>query len=314
MPIDPCFAELLADPRNIVRPPPPHVAMEKVRRAADAAMVQGDAPRMADLSDRIVHLPARDIRFRHYRPNEAPVLPAILFCHGGGYVWGSIETHDGICRRLAAQTEAAVISVDYRLAPETQFPGPVEDAFGVLHEIITNADAYGVDPANIALCGDSAGGGICVSLAKLASRHAIPLSHLALIYPALDPSCDSASQHALANGPLLTQEAMRWFWSCYLGTPQDPAAETLPLHEAYLEGFPPTTIATAEYDPLKDEGEALASGLKAHGIDLAFECFPGMIHGFLSLPTSSPTTKAAFDYVSARLRAAFGPRPQSRKF
>ncbi len=312
MPIDPCFAELLADPRNIVRPPPPHVPMEKVRRAADAAMVQGDAPEMADVSDGTVRLPGRDICFRHYRPNDAAVLPAIFFCHGGGFVWGSIETHDGICRRLAAKTGAAVISVGYRLAPETQFPGPVEDAYGVLREVTSNGGAYGIDPTNTALCGDSAGGGICVSVAKFAARDAIPLRHLALIYPALDPGCDSASQLALAAGPLLTQEAMRWFWSCYLGALQDRASEFLPLHSAYLESFPPTTIATAEYDPLKDEGGALASRLGVHGIDLASERFLGMIHGFLSLPAASPTTEAAFNFVCARLRASLDTPPQNK--
>lgn len=309
MPIDPCFTELLSDPRNIVRPPPPHVLIEQARRAADAAMVQGHAPQMASVTDQVARLPGRDIRFRHYRPHEAPVLPAILFCHGGGFVWGSIETHDGICRRLAARTGAAVISVGYRLAPETRFPGPAQDAYGVLREVIANADTYGIDPANTALCGDSAGGGICVSVAKFAARDAFPLRHLALIYPALDPDCASVSQRALADGPLLTQEAMRWFWFCYLGASQESASEFMPLHEAHLESLPSTTIATAEYDLLKDEGEALASRLGAHGVDFTSECFPGMIHGFLSLPAVSPITEAAFNFVCGRLQAALGTHP-----
>jgi len=312
MPIDPCFAELLSDPRNTVRPPPAHVAMAKVRRTADAAMSQGNAPQMAAVRDSAVHLKGRDISCRQYRPVDAPILPAILFCHGGGFVWGSIETHDGICRRLAAKTGAAVISVGYRLAPETRFPGPVEDVDGVLRDMIARDDDYGIDADNLALCGDSAGGGICVSVAKLAARDSIPLRHLALIYPALDPGCDTASQHALANGPLLTQEAMQWFWSCYLGTPPNHAADLLPPQSAYLDGFPATTVATAEFDPLKDEGEHFTARLRARKIDVAFKCYPGMIHGFMSLPASSATTQAALSDVCERLTASFSTQTQSK--
>lgn len=305
MPIDPCFAELLADPRNTVRPPPAHVSMDRVRRAADGAMAQGDAPPMATVRDSAVALPGREVPCRVYRPVQVPVLPAVLFCHGGGFVWGSLETHDGICRRLAARTGAAVISVGYRLAPETRFPGPVEDAFGVLQDMISRADHYGIDAGNIALCGDSAGGAICVSIAKRAARDDIALRHLALIYPALDPECDTASQRELADGPLLTREAMRWFWSCYLGSRPDYSDDLLPLQDAGLGTLPATTVATAEFDPLRDEGEILADRLTACGIDVSHRCYPGMIHGFMSLAATSEIIDAALRDVSERIRASF---------
>lgn len=310
MPIDPCFQELLSDPRNTVRPPPPHVPMDKVRRAADAAMAQGVAPRLARVKDGTARIAGQEILFRHYRPVASPSLPAILFCHGGGFVWGSIDTHDGICRRLAALTGAAVVSVGYRLAPEDRFPAPVEDAYAILRHIATQSAGLGLDSGAIALCGDSAGAAICVSVAKLAARDGIHLCHLALIYPALDPDCNTASQRDLADGPLLTQAAMRWFWSCYLsGT--DAQLDLLPLGAAYLDGLPPTTIATAEYDPLRDEGAGFAERLTALGVEVETTCFAGMIHGFLSLPTTSPVMDEAMRYVAHRLGAALR-KPRSQ--
>ena len=304
MPIDPSFAELLSDPRNTVRPPPAHVPMDKVRRAADSAMTQGDAPALHSVTDGLVSLEGRDIPIRHYRPTSTDRLPAILFCHGGGFVWGSIDTHDGICRRLAARTGAAVISVGYRLAPETRFPGPVEDVFGVLQDLSRNAAAHAIDPRAIALCGDSAGGAICVSVAACAARAGMELRHLGLFYPALDPACNSASQEAFAEGPLLTRAAMEWFWSCYLGNDRPVTDIPLPNDVQDLTILPVVTIVTAEYDPLRDEAAGFFNRLKDAGVPARLSCVSGMIHGFLSLATTSPQREAAFEEMCARLGEA----------
>jgi acetyl esterase len=216
--LDPSLVALVSDPRNTVRPPPAHVPLDKVRWAADAAMAQGAWVDMAAVTDGTVTHGAHAIPVRHYRPTSDAVLPAIVFCHGGGFVWGSIATHDGLCRRLAALTGAAVISVGYRLSPETVCPGAAEDALAVLTDLIARAADHGIASDRVALCGDSAGGAICIAVAAMAARAGLPLRHLALFYPAIDPACDSASQRAQADGPVLTQAAMRWFWSCYLGT------------------------------------------------------------------------------------------------
>ena len=306
MPINPCFADLLSDPRNTVRPPPDHIPMDKVRQAADRAMDQGEIPDLERIVDGIVQLPGRDIAIRHYRPSKTKILPAIIFCHGGGFVWGSIDTHDGICRRLASETGAAVISVGYRLAPETRFPGPVDDVHGVLNDVIRNAARYGIDPEAIALCGDSAGGAICVGVAALAARTGRKLRHLGLFYPALDPACASASQHEFADGPLLTRDAMMWFWSCYLGAADWDDTVPLPHQVHEFSGFPATTLITAEYDPLRDEGEAFRQRLVASGVAAELTCAPGMIHGFLSLPVASPLIADSFNEVAARLRRSLG--------
>ncbi len=307
MPIDPCFADLLSDPRNIVRPPPAHVSLKTVRRAADAAMAIGDAPRMASETDDAVRVGARTIPVRHFRPTDDATLPAILFCHGGGFVWGSIETHAGISRRLAAQTGAVVLSVGYGLAPETRLAEAVHQAYAALRDMLAGAVDHGIDPNAIALCGDSAGGAICVGVAALAARDGIGLRHLALFYPALDPTCTTESQRDLAQGPILTQAAMRWFWDCALGDADRVPTDLMALHTPHLERFPPTTLATAEYDPLRDEAASFANRLMACGIDAQLTCYPGMVHGFFSLAVSSPTIDAALLDTCQRLRKSLLP-------
>lgn len=284
MPIDPSLKVFLADPRNTVHPPPAHLPMEKVRAAADSAMSQGDAPELVKVIDGNVPATAGPVPFRHYRPATGIRLPVIFFFHGGGFVWGSIETHDGICRRMAAQTGAAVVSVGYRLAPEAPYPAAVEDGAAVIDHFLEVPEKHGVDVHRFALCGDSAGGNIAISLcARMVSESRAPI-HLALVYPAIDPSCDSASQHELADGPLLTRAAMQWFWSCYLGTerPADLASCGDP------SGFPTTSVVTAEYDPLRAEGEDFARRLERAGVTVNAACLAGLVHGFLSLPIQAP--------------------------
>jgi len=302
MPIDPCFAELLSDPRNTVNPPPDHIPMEKVRRAADSAMEQGTLPALSEIRDDIVHLDGRDIPIRTYRPHTARDLPVILFCHGGGFVWGSIDTHDGICRRLAHETGGVVVSVGYRLAPETRFPGPVEDAMGVLRDITERAEHYGIDPTCIALCGDSAGGSICVSVAGRAADAGIGILHIGLLYPALDPNCASDSQIAFADGPLLTKAAMEWFWDCYLGPGNRSGFRILPNN---LTGFPQTNIVTAEFDPLRDEAEDFFRCLQSDGVKATLTRAKGMIHGFLSLDVTTSAIPEYFRDFARVLREAF---------
>lgn len=304
MAIDPCFSQLLADPRNTVRPPPEHVPLSKVRRAADAAMAQLGAPPLVHVADEVVANSGHTVPVRHYRPSDEPVLPVIVFCHGGGFVWGSIDTHDGICRVLAARTGAAVLSVGYRLSPETRYPGAIEDVLAVIGHLEHSASEAGIDPGRISLCGDSAGAHVALSTAFAMLRKGTALRHLALIYPALDPSCASESQRTFADGPLLTREAMLWFWSCYLGGNRGgEKAAHAPL-AADLKDFPPTTIATAENDILRDEGEAFARRLADAQVDVALQRYEGMVHGFLSLGAQSPAIERCIEDICRRLAAS----------
>lgn len=301
MPVDPCFAALISDPRNTVRPPPAQVPIEKVRQAADRAMAQMAAPDLASVVNRIVSEPDRDIPIRLYRPVVEGCLPIVLFCHGGGWVWGSIDTHDGICRNLAARTGATVVSVDYRLSPETTFPGAAEDVLAVLTHLRQQAATMQIDPDHIALCGDSAGGHIIVTATLRAMRAGVPIRHLGLFYPALNPACDSDSFQEFAEGPVLTKDAMTWFWSCYLGKAGADAPGFInPMH-ADLSGFPATTIMAAEYDVLRDEARAFAERASHVQPDVVLRTCPGMIHGFLSLATQSQTIEGSMDEMSRRI-------------
>lgn len=300
MPVDPCFAELISDSRNTVRPPPSHVSLAKVRQVADGAMAQMAAPDIASVANCSVSETDRHIPIRIYRPTAEDSQPVILYCHGGGWVWGSIDTHDGICRNLAARTGATVASIDYRLSPETPFPCAVEDVLVALHHLRQHAATMQIDPDRIALCGDSAGGHIAVTATLMAVRAGVPIRHLGLFYPALDPACDSGSFHEFAKGPILTQDAMTWFWSCYLGKPGAESPSFINPMQVDLSGFPATTIMAAECDVLRDEARAFSERLAHVQPDVVLRTWPGMILAFLSLPVHSQTIEDCMDEMSQR--------------
>ncbi|GHF74997.1 alpha/beta hydrolase [Seohaeicola zhoushanensis] len=305
MNIDPAYLEFLADPRNTVRPPPPHIPLEKVRNAADRAMHQGKIVDLPRVEDHLVDTGTHAVRFRLYHPAKDQVRQVIFFFHGGGFVWGSIDTHDGICRRLAALTDAAVISVDYRLSPETPFPGARDDCLAVIRHALDASDGLGINKAGFALCGDSAGGQIAVSTcAALVAADKLPL-HLALIYPTVDPACNSPSQTEFADGPLLTRAAMRWFWDCYLrGVPSSEVV----IDDEVFRRFPPTCIVTAENDPLRDEGEMLAARLRGLNIPVEVHRAPGLLHGFLSLAIFPTAAVEAFDILGKAIDSKLAAR------
>lgn len=284
MPLDPRLDAFLADPRNHVRPPPPHVPMMKVRQAANGAM---PGPKRVELAEVRTLCGPNEIALRLYRPSAASGLPVVIFLHGGGWVWGDLDTHDTICRELAQRSGAAVVAVGYRLAPETRFPGQVEDGLAVLRWIETNAVSLGLDGARVALCGDSAGGTIACTIAMVGGTYPTRIRHLAMIYPPLDATCASTSQHDFADGYVLSGAGMKWFWDCYLGqrsAVQNPLASPLAASPAELAMLPPVSIATAQFDILRDEGEAFAAHLRQVGIAVSLRRYDGMVHGFLSLP------------------------------
>jgi acetyl esterase/lipase len=245
------------------------------------------------------------IRARLYRPSAARKLPLIVYFHGGGFVICDIDVYDDLCRQLANYSGCAVVSVNYRLAPEVPFPGPLEDCYGALKYLAQQGESLAIDPARLAVAGDSAGGNLATAAAQLARDRAGPaLRYQALIYPALDPGCDSASMRALAEGFLLSREAMRWYWGCYLSAPTDAANPLAAPLRANVAGLPPATVITAEFDPLRDEGEAYVGQLRAAGVAVVGRRFLGMIHGFASLPHVTTVANHALADVAADLRAA----------
>jgi acetyl esterase len=229
-----------------------------------------------------------------------------LFLHGGGFVIGDIDTTDALSRSLALSSSSLVASVDYRLAPETPFPGGLDDAAEALDWIAANADRIGGRADRIAVAGDSSGGNFAAVLAQR-SRHAGPtLCHQLLLYPVLDHNFDTDSYRRYAEGYLLTAEMMRWYWRQYLADDADGATvEASPARQGDLRGVPSATIHVAEFDVLRTEAEHYARRLIDAGVDVEFARWPGHIHGFLLQQGTNPDADRAIARAGWSLRAAF---------
>lgn len=240
---------------------------------------------------------------RVYIPERSGTLPALLYLHGGGFVTGSRETHDAICRALANRARCVVVSPEYRLAPEHRHPAAPEDCYAAARWMAAQAAALGIDPSRIAVAGDSAGGNLAAVTALLCRERGGPaLVHQLLVYPVIDAACDAPSQRENGHGYLLTHAVMRFFWQQYLPDPADGKLPTAsPCCAPDLSGLPPATVVTAEYDPLRDEGERYARSLEAHGVPAEIRRVPGQIHGFLTWAGRLATGRAMLDEIGARL-------------
>ncbi|MFL9898390.1 alpha/beta hydrolase [Paraburkholderia fungorum] len=264
-----------------------------------------------------LQVPTRDgatIRARLYQPVEpswAEPAPALVYYHGGGFTVGSVDTHDALCRMFARDGRCAVLSVDYRLAPEYKFPTAVDDAFDALSWLHTHAAQYGVDAARLAVGGDSAGGTLATVCAVLAREAGIELVLQLLIYPGATGYQQTDSHSRLANGFLLSGDTIQWFFNQYVRDKSDRDDwRFAPLdgkrNAPDFSGLAPAWIATAEYDPLSDEGDAYAEKLRAAGNQVALKRYPGMIHEFFKMGGFVPDVAEAHADAAAALRAAFG--------
>ncbi len=289
-------------------PPVETMPLDVIRSTADAfAHTNAKEARPVDVvEDRHLPGPAGDIPVRVYDPDPEETSPVVAYFHGGGFVFMGIETHDRVCRRLADEAGAVVVSVDYRLAPEHRFPAALDDCMAVTHWLTHHAAELAGDPERIAVAGDSAGGNLAAATA-LAARNGGPgLAGQVLVYPVIDAACATPSFEENAEGYLLAASTMRWFWSEYLGPdgdPREPYASV--LHAESLEGAPPALVLTAEYDVLRDEGEAYAERLRGAGVDVSLLRYPGMIHGFLNMDALTPASDQAMAEVAAFLRRVF---------
>jgi acetyl esterase len=281
---------------------------QAMREAYAMLNATGSKAEMASVTDRTVPGPGGDIPVRVYVPTTEPgPRPVLVYFHGGGWVIGDLETHDSTVRALASGSGATVVSVDYRLAPEHPFPAPLDDCLAAVRWVADHGAEIDVDPARLAVAGDSAGGNLAAAVV-LALRDTGPaLRAQVLVYPVTDGTLGEPSMDENGDGYFLTKATMAWFWDHYMGDRDratEPAASVLHAPDEALAGLPPALVVTAEFDPLRDEGEAYASRLAAAGVDVTTSRYDGMIHGFFSMGDFVPEGKAAIDEASEMLRAA----------
>lgn len=254
--------------------------------------------------DHVEDTSANGVPVRWYRPAADGPLPIVVFIHGGGFVFGSVRTHDALARRIARDAGAVVISVDYRLAPENPFPAAVEDCWTALQWTAEHAVELGGDPARIAVAGDSAGGNLAAVLTHLARDAGGPaLVFQLLLYPVTSEHQDWPSITENAEAPVLTKRGIEYFAALYASDGAQPTVRSAPALAENFTGLPPAMVATAGHDPLRDDGEAYAALLERDGVPVTSRRFDDMVHGFASFDGVVPATTAAVDECLAVLRA-----------
>jgi acetyl esterase len=307
MPLDPQAEALLAQ-LTATGAPPLHTQSVATARTMMESFngLLGEPEAVARAVDRTVPGPAGDIPVRIYTPAGQAPFPLLVYFHGGGWVLGGLETHDRICRSLANGAGSVVVSVDYRLAPEHKFPAAAEDCYAATAWAAGNAASLGADPARVAIGGDSAGGNLTAVVAIMARDRGGPrLRHQLLVYPVTDATFDTPSYRENATGYFLETDGMRWFWNHYLTGDADRTNPLASPLRGDLRGLPPALVITAEYDPLRDEGEAYAARLREADVPVTLTRYHGMIHGFFGMGALLDQGKAAIREAAAALRAAF---------
>jgi acetyl esterase len=309
MPVAPGLQALLDQSAGAELPGLSELSLDEARTMGIAFAQAGAAPSepVAHVEDRELDTAVGPLWARVYTPvgDDTP-RPVVAYFHGGGWVIMGIETHDGICRRLTNASSAIVVSVDYRLAPEHRFPAALDDCFAATAWLAEHAADLGGDPARLAVAGDSAGGNLAAAVALRARVDGPRLAAQVLAYPVCDAAQDTASYRDNGEGYMLTAKDMAWFWDCYLGPDGDPAdAFASPLRAANLAGVAPALVLTAEYDPLRDEGEAYARRLDGFDVSVELHRFGGMVHGFLGMEALVSDANQAIARVAEFLRTAY---------
>jgi acetyl esterase len=283
MPVDPQIQALLDKAAGL---PATHtLPVAEARRQMEARTGAMAAPAaVAGVEEYRIAGPAEPLRLRIYTPKADSPYPLVVFFHGSGFVLCSLDTHDGMCRNLCAGADCVVVSVDYRLAPEHKFPTGLNDCVAATRWAIEHAREFGADPARTVVGGDSAGGNLAAATAlRVRDENGPALRGQLLIYPVTDSHAPGTSSYAEnAEGCGLTRDTMKWFWGHYLAEAAQAANPyAAPLRAGDLRGLPPTLVQTAEYDPLRDEGELYAVRLREAGVPVMLSRWAGMNHGFL---------------------------------
>jgi acetyl esterase len=282
MPLDPDVALLL---KTIEEGDAPHIYEVPVDEARAMACsepmlaMSGERIEVGDVHDITIPVDGADIGARVYTPASSGTHPVVVFFHGGGWVICNLDTHDNLARSICRDADAVVVSVDYRMAPEHRFPTAAHDAFAATKWVAANAASLGADAGRLAVCGDSAGGNLSAVVTQMARDAGGPaIAFAALIYPAVDMTFEGGSVVENATGYFLDQESMVWFTGHYLDEPDRSNPLASPALHPDLSNLPACFIATCEYDPLRDEGEAYGAALRANGVAAEVKRYSGQIH------------------------------------
>ena len=309
MPLHP-QAEALRAQRSRSGAPPLYTLSLEQARAADLADIRaaGGAPEpVAAVEELDIPGPGGPLRLRLHRPHRDRPLPALVYFFGGGWTLGTLDTCDAICRRLANAADCVTVSVGYRLAPEHPFPAAVHDCVAATRWIADRAAELGVRADRLAVGGDSAGGNLAAAVTlALRGPDGPALRHQLLVYPNTQHGADTPSLREHDDPLLFNRRSVEWYWNHYLADPAhggDPLAS--PLRADDLSGLPSATVLTAEYDPLRDEGEQYAQALRAAGVPVAARRWDGVPHGFFAMAGSLDAGGEAQRWAAERLRAAF---------
>lgn len=305
MPLDP-QAQAMRDGRMRDNAPQLYTLTVEQARAADIASIRaaGGAPEpVYDVVDRQFPGPAGVLPARIYRPDSRRPLGALVYYFGGGWTLGSIDTSDAICRSLCNAAGCVVVTVGYRLAPEARFPAAVHDCHAGVRWVAANAAELGIDPDRLAVGGDSAGGNLAAAVTLLLRDRGGPaLAGQLLVYPNTDYLSQTASLRENTDPWLFNATSVDWYWNHYLASPADggnPLAS--PLRAEDLSGLPPALVITAEFDPLRDQGEQYAHRLADSGVPVELTRYPGMVHGFFAMAGSLDAGRTAIAQAAARL-------------
>ena len=285
--------ELLSGPSG-----PPNLEAMRTRPSFIADL-KGPLEPVDHIADLSIDGPGGDLGLRLYRPRCSEPPPLLVYLHGGGWVIGDLDIGDGLCRALANRTGCALLSVDYRLAPEHPFPAAVEDSWAALQWAAANGSQLDVDPDRLGIAGDSAGGNLAaVAALRSRGRGSPRLSVCVLLCPVTDCRTDDRSMTELAEGYFLTRERMAWYWDQYAPEGVDRTGPELSPLRADLAGLAPTVVATAGLDPLREQGVDFARACSAAGVDTVLLHQAGTIHGFLAFQAALPRSRGALDEVA----------------
>jgi acetyl esterase len=306
MPLDPQIKQVMESVAALGLPAANTVSPVEARANAKLRP-RAPGPEVAKVEDRKIPGPDGDVPVRIYTPEGNGPFPILAWYHGGGWVIGDLDSADGSARNLCVGGKCVVVSVDYRLAPETKFPGPAEDCWSATVWAVENAASINSDPTRLAVGGDSAGGNLAAAMCLMAADRGGPeIALQLLVYPVTDVNFSTVSYDENADGYSLTKAGMEWYWEHYLSSAGDASNPyAAPLQAKSLAGQPPALVITGEYDPLRDEGEAYAKRLQEAGVEATSTRYDGVIHGFFNMGAVVDKGQQAVDEASAALRKAF---------